>query len=205
MGDMIKQVWLVIVLALLFGTALAFVDRSTSACIAENRQQQVRELSQLATTGELTYDHQGRPEFTVNLEQIEDPSFVEHELEVFRVVDSDHSNTVQGYAIVAAGVGWERLKILVGLSADLSQITGLEIVESRETPGLGERISTDDFREQFEKSTAEPLTLVKGNTNADNQIQALTGATISSAAVTGMVNTAVQQVKIVVGKDATSK
>jgi electron transport complex protein RnfG len=174
--NILKQIWLVLALSLIFGAALAYTDQATKNQIAENRQQQIRELSQMATLGELVRDAKGQPEFKIQLKKLElsDKSLVAYE-----VLPLDGKGPRVGYAVIAEGIGWDRLLVLIGLSPDLSKITGLEILECRETPGLGERIKTDAFRNQYRKSTATPLELVKTVPTADNQVKALTGATIS--------------------------
>jgi len=188
-GNLIKQIWLVLLLALVFGTALAFTDQGTAQRIAENRRRQVRELSQRATLGELAYTPEGKPDFKIELEKLD-----LRDLTAYRVVPIDGPKTrTLGYAVIVDGIGWDRLRILVGFSGDLKQITGLEIVECRETPGLGARIKTDEFRNQYCKPTDKPLELVKHSPENDYQVQAITGATISSTAVTNMVNDAVEK------------
>ena len=74
------------------------------------------------------------------------------------------------------------IKILIGVD-NSKKITGTKILEHLETPGLGERITEDEFLEQF---VNKPITLQA------NEIDAITGATISSTAIidtiTGNVN-----------------
>ncbi len=185
MGNMIKETWLVLVLSVIFGLALAFTDRSTAKRIEANRQQQIRELSQLASIGTLEYDEQGRPKFKIELKELTElkkQGLLAYEIHPIG------SEKVIGYSLIAEGIGWDRLKILIALSSDLEKITGLEIVDSRETPGLGARIKEDWFRKQYQKPTGRPLELVKHKPEGEYQVQAITGATISSTAVTNMVN-----------------
>ncbi len=185
MGNMIKETWLVLVLSILFGLALAFTDRSTAKRIEQNRQRQIRELSQLASIGELEYDNKGKPKFKIELKEL---SELKKQGLVAYEIHPIGSKKVIGYSLIAEGIGWDRLKILIALSSDLQKITGLEIVDSRETPGLGARIKEDWFRKQFQKPTDRPLQLVKHKPSGKYQVQAITGATISSTAVTNMVN-----------------
>lgn len=195
MVDLLKQIWLVLLLALVFGVALAFTEQSTASRIDQNRRRQIRELAQKATLCELTYGDDGTPQFKIELVELTTLK-KEHGLWAYKVLPvGGPKPQCLGYAVVAEGIGWDRLRILIGLSADLKQITGLEIVESRETPGLGQRIEEDAFRRQYKKPTDKPLELVKGTPSGEYQVQALTGATISSTAVTNMVNDAVQSAR----------
>jgi len=200
-GNVLRQIWLVVLLGLVFGMALAFTDQATAKRIAANRQRQIRELAQRATLGELNYTSDGRPDFKIELKYLDD--LRSQGLWAYKVlpVGAPEAQTV-GYAIIAEGIGWDRLKVLIGLSPDVQRITGLEILECRETPGLGERIKTAKFRTQYKKCTDNPLELVKHAAKNEYQDQAITGATRSSEAVTNMVNAACRKArKLIIRND----
>jgi len=104
------------------------------------------------------------------------------------------SGDLYGYAVRLQTQGYGgTITMLVGLSPDLEQITGIEVVEQLETPGLGGRITEPKFQEQFAGlKTSEPISYVK-NVKPDpsaNEIQAISGATITSRAVVGGINNA---------------
>jgi len=84
------------------------------------------------------------------------------------------------------------IKMLVAVSSD-AKVIDFSILEHNETPGLGDNAQKPAFRKQFEGKGAEALTVVKDPANREN-IQAMTGATISSRAVTRAVREAVEQV-----------
>ena len=79
---------------------------------------------------------------------------------------------------------------MVGLTPDLSEITGISILEQVETPGLGGRISEQVFQDQFQGIKTEPAVgYVKNQApDKDTDIQAVTGATISSRSVVTIIN-----------------
>ena len=67
----------------------------------------------------------------------------------------------------------------------------MEILDSRETPGLGDKIYKDAvFVANFSNLVADPeiVTVKKGTRNAPNEVDAITGATISSKAVVRIIN-----------------
>jgi hypothetical protein len=70
----------------------------------------------------------------------------------------------------------------------------MEVLESRETPGLGDRIYKDEkFVAEFHDLMVEPaIRLIKGHGTEANEVDAITGATISSAAIVRILNTANQ-------------
>lgn len=99
-----------------------------------------------------------------------------------------------GYAVrvVTTGYGGE-IQLLVGLSPDMESVLGIQVVEQIETPGLGGRISEPAFVEQFEGlDAANDIAYVKNAEpdKAANEIEAISGATISSSAVVSGINNA---------------
>jgi electron transport complex protein RnfG len=101
-----------------------------------------------------------------------------------------------GHVVKANGQGYaDKIELLVGLNAQGKTITGLFVLDQKETPGLGAKILEDAWRGQFkDKSTENTLSVVKGGGANDEQIDAISGATISSRSVTGIVNTVVANV-----------
>ena len=95
-----------------------------------------------------------------------------------------------GYAIPAEGAGFQdTIKLIYGYDPGRERIVGMEVLESRETPGLGDRIYKDEvFVGRFRDLAVEPeVVLVKEEPTAPNQVDAITGATISAQAVVNIV------------------
>lgn len=84
------------------------------------------------------------------------------------------------------------IKMLVAVTAE-GKVIDYSILEHNETPGLGDNAQKPKFRNQFKDKTADHLTVVKDPSNQAD-IQAMTGATISSRAVTLAVKQAVEAV-----------
>ncbi len=80
------------------------------------------------------------------------------------------------------------LSLMVGIDSKEDRVTGVSITEINDTPGLGMKAKNDEFKNQFTGKKAG-IEVVKG-TAGDNEIQAITSATITSKAVTLAVNTA---------------
>ena len=99
-----------------------------------------------------------------------------------------------GYAVPAAGPGFQdTIAILYGYKPAEQLVVGMEVLESRETPGLGDKIYKDmDFVGEFKSLRIEPeiVAVKKGTKTADNQVDAITGATISAKAVVRIINEA---------------
>ena len=90
-----------------------------------------------------------------------------------------------------------KIKMLVAVTAD-GKVIDFTILEHNETPGLGDNAQKPAFRGQFAGKASEHLTVVKDKGNKDD-IQAMTGATISSRAVTKGVKQAVDEVTAFTG------
>lgn len=116
--------------------------------------------------------------------------------ELYKVFD-DKKNVI-GYSMVYEGNGFQgKIRLMVGLMTSLSEITSLEVLEQTETPGLGTKVTEDPFRKQFNGLQTDPqINWVKGvPASAPNEIQTITGATISSKSITAIVNAGITKVK----------
>jgi electron transport complex protein RnfG len=107
-----------------------------------------------------------------------------------------------GVAVEAQGQGFaDIVKVLYGYSPECKCIIGMKVLESKETPGLGDKIMTDpvfvsnfealDVRLAADGSQPEnPVVFAKpGKKTHPWEIEGITGATISSKAVTNIMYT----------------
>ena len=112
----------------------------------------------------------------------------------------DEAGELVGFAIDAHGMGYQDvIRVLYGYAFRKDAIVGLVVLESKETPGLGDKIESDDaFRENFRRldvslgadgrELSHPIEFVKPGTREHPwQIDGITGATISSTAVAGIL------------------
>ena len=104
----------------------------------------------------------------------------------------DEQGDFVGYAMPGAGPGFQdTIALLYGYLPHDKKVVGMEILESRETPGLGDKIYKDaDFVAEFSDLSVEPeiVTVKKGTGTQDNHVDAITGATISAKAVVRIIN-----------------
>lgn len=100
----------------------------------------------------------------------------------------DASGNVIGYAMSISTNGSQgEIVIAYGYCVDGTSM-GIEILTSSETSGLGSRASEPEFKDQFAGRKVESFSVVKGSASGDTQISAISGATITSNAVTDAVN-----------------
>lgn len=105
----------------------------------------------------------------------------------------DAAGRSAGYAIVASEPGFQdQVELIFGFNPATHEILGMKILESKETPGLGDRIERPGFGAQFTGRVA-PVTGVKGSAPAGDRsaVVMITGATISSRTVIREINNAV--------------
>ena len=101
------------------------------------------------------------------------------------------------FATSAKGYGGD-IKIMVGIDKD-GAVTGVSILEIAETAGLGMNAKNESFLNQY-NGKSNTLSVIKNGEKGENDIQALTGATITSNAMTKAVNIALDLYKEVGGE-----
>jgi len=112
----------------------------------------------------------------------------------------DSSGALIGYALPLEGNGYQGvIKLMAGLKPDLAELTGIKVLQQVETPGLGGRIGEEEFSEQFKGVKTKPaIGYVKNKTpEKDTDIQAITGATISSRSVVAILNKGIEKFRSV--------
>jgi Na+-transporting NADH:ubiquinone oxidoreductase subunit C len=121
---------------------------------------------------------------------------------IFEHVDAQ--NTVVAYGLPLFGKGlWGTIQGFGVVTADLQKMQGIAFLKQSETPGLGARITEEEYKRYFRNldlknffaanPTGTPIIMVKKKTKTNleestNSVQAITGATQTSQGVLDMVN-----------------
>lgn len=97
---------------------------------------------------------------------------------------------LQGYILTVTdseGYGGD-IQFTVGLDPE-GKVTGISFLSISESPGLGMEAQDDpEWKTQYNGKSVEQFAVVKNGASADNEITAISGATITSKAVTNGVN-----------------
>lgn len=104
------------------------------------------------------------------------------------LIAKDGSDSKLGYVLnvtTSQGYGGD-IKFSIGITDD-GTVNGISILSISETAGLGMR-ADDVLKPQFAGKNVPEFTVVKTGSSNDNEIDAISGATITSKAVTGAVN-----------------
>ena len=185
MNTSYKMILVLTIISTLSGGLLSYWDTYTSNKIDEYRQQEIRQAVKevLPETDEEKVKEAGDFTFYVGYKDGE----------------------IKGVAFVAEGGGFQDIiSLMVGVTPDFSEFTGITVLSQKETPGLGTKIANDPSREgcetwfidQFRGKNTGNLTYVKNQkANGDSEIEAITGATISSKAVITILNETVPTAK----------
>ena len=167
------------VVGLISGASLVFVYRYAKPLIAENQRKETKEAI-----------------FRVFPEAHAYEKIKKGDEEIFLVKDKRANDL--GYAFIAEGNGYQgKIKLMTGIKTDLITLSGIEILESQETPGLGQEITTDNFKKQFiDLKTIPVISYVKEQEpEKPNEIQAITGDTISSKAIVAILNEKIEKIR----------
>lgn len=191
------QAWLVLLLCLCFGSALAAVHVVLSPAIEANKINETREKVPGLVLG---------VEKALALTQSGDSlDIASRPVQVdkagrrisYAVFEAFLKGERAGWVIKSSGQGYaDKIELLVGLDANADTISGLFVLDQKETPGLGNKVIETQWRDQFTgKPAAGTLSVTKSGASAPEDIDAVTGATISSNAVVQIVNTAIADVR----------
>ena len=104
-------------------------------------------------------------------------------------VAKDGSGSELGYVITVTAKDGSQANITfsVGITND-GTVNGYSITSIAETPGLGDKAKNEEFYGQFKNKQADSFTVVKQAPASDSEIESISGATITSRAMTNGVN-----------------
>lgn len=183
--EIIKISLILFLITAISALLLAFVNEKTAPLIAQNSEKKTREALKgvMSTAAEF---EQVENEFEIESCSVE---------QVYKAKDS--SGNVIGVCAIIETKGYDSgLKSAVGVDFD-GKVTGVEIISHKETPGLGANAEKNEFRSQYVGKSNE-ISVVKSNAG-ENEINAISGATMTSDGVTRSVNGAIEIAKKIMG------
>ena len=165
--DIIKIALNLVVIYVIGGLILAAVYAKTSPIMYRNAEEQKKQaLKQLIPDAD-------------KIEKLGDWSIHDKHAEYFIARKGDETI---GYIVQSYGKGYSSyINTLIAVDKDF-KVQKINILGHAETPGLGDEIEADSFKGQFKNKDLDHLKVLK--TDTTEYIQAISGATISSRAVT---------------------
>ncbi len=172
MRDMIKPALSLCIICLITTLCLAVVNSVTKDTI------KARELSDAEELRKLVFSKAD------SFEKLEGEADKDESGLIREVYAAYKEQDLIGYVFNAAPKGYGgEIAVAVGISSE-KKITGVRVGNNNETPGLGSKAADKKFTGQFQqKDISSDIVVVKRPASKDNEIQAVSGATISSNAI----------------------
>ena len=173
MKEMLRYGFILALICFVASASLALINSLTkSRILAQAQVEEETSLKDVIVTGE-------------RFEPVKSGSDIIY----YKAYDKD--GKFLGTAFKAQGKGYSSaIETMVGMNKD-GTITAIKILNQNETPGLGARIAEPDFTGQFKNKNWQTL----------NEVNAITGATISSKAVTDSVKKKAEEIKALIANE----
>jgi electron transport complex protein RnfG len=186
----IQESWLLIVASFFFGLLIAVTSAGLSPKIRQNEINKRNHLVSALLPEAKDFIPLDEPI------EIQSSHGKKENIEVYKAVSE--TGECVGWSFEAVGSGFaDKIKLVIALDKNIEKIAGFDVLSSNETPGFGDQIKNDYYRNQFKGAPAGQLKLVTVGEpgKIDSEIVAISGATISSEAVVEIVSNYVTQVK----------
>lgn len=182
LGKTLKEAGILFAITLIAGLILGFVNQLTADPIAKQQELKIQKACATVFAQAASFE-----------ERVEDASGAAYQAaaglrlgKVYTALAQDGS--VMGYVIDVTsteGYGGD-IEIMMGVTTE-GRLNGISILSISETPGLGMQAG-EVLVPQFADKEVKTFQYTKSGAKADNEIDAISGATITTKAVTGAVN-----------------
>ncbi len=187
---LIKEAAALFLITLFSGLALSYIYETTKEPIAEQQIIKSEKANQAVFPDAISFTED---EELMQLAKDTDLTLLNSDYEGVTIDNIskalDQSNQTIGYNItVTTTTGYkDPITIVIGYSKD-GKVKGIEITAINETAGLGMLAKEPKFLGQFNGKTVSRFQLTKTGATSEEQIDAISGATITSRAVTNAIN-----------------
>ena len=181
--DMFKLGLNLLIISAVAALLLAFTNNVTADTIAKRNEQANAEARKLVL------------ESAQDFEEVKDAKTDNSKgIKVSEIYEAkDTSGNTVGYTLKVLPSGYGgTIELMVGIDSANGQVSGINIVSNSETAGLGAKATDPEFSDQYKGKPLEELSVLKNGTPGDTEIKAISGATITSTAVTNGVDAAIE-------------
>lgn len=190
-NTILKDAMVLVIITVIAGFSLGFVHELTAPIVAQRLLEQKTEAYKAvyADAAEFAADEKLSALAMEAADKVlADNGFTGITIDDAFLALDDAGNTI-GYVMSATTQAGYNGGITISLGYSLDgESKGMEILVINETAGLGARASEASFKNQFANKKVEKFEYTKTGATAENQIDALSGATITSSAVVDVVN-----------------
>ena len=181
--DMFKLGLNLLIISAVAALLLALTNSVTASTIAQRNEQANGEARKLVL------------ESAQDFEEVKDVKTDNSKgVEVSDIYEAkDASGNTVGYTLKVLPSGYGgTIELMVGIDSAKGQVSGINVVSNSETAGLGAKATNPEFSDQYKGKPLEELSVLKNGTPGDTEIKAISGATITSTAVTNGVDAAIE-------------
>ncbi|MCI8835372.1 MAG: RnfABCDGE type electron transport complex subunit G [Ruminococcus sp.] len=199
MNKIVKNTLILTVITVVAGCLLGLVYDITKAPIAQSKENAKQEAYKTVLADASSFAVYEAFDGTEAGKVLQEAGYESDEI-VEVAVAEDASGAEIGYVVTVTsheGYGGD-IQFSVGILSD-GTVKGIEILTISETAGLGMKATEPEFKEQFQEKQVEKFAYTKSGEEGDDKIDALSGATITTNAVTNGVNSALVYFQNVLG------
>ena len=192
----IEQSWLLMASSFIFGLLIAVTYASLEPRIEQNKIDRLNRLMGVLISKAENFEP------TLQDVSIDLGKGKTVKSNIYKAFDGDGSCI--GFCFNAQGPGFaDKIELVIAIDARFETIFGYSVLASNETPGFGDQIDNDEYRNQFDSVPAKTLNLSKRGPidKVDDEIIAISGATVSSEAVVKIFNNYIDQIKTALTKE----
>ena len=182
-NKIVKDTLALTVITLVSGLLLGLVNDITAGPIASQQAKEKEEAYKAVFADAASFETVTSGEDTDLESYLDENGYKAQNIDEVMLAKDDQGNEL-GYAFTvttAEGYGGD-IQFAMGVQDD-GTLNGISILSISETAGLGMRATTDDFKNQFKDKNVEKFTYTKTGATSDDEIDALSGATITTNAV----------------------
>ena len=186
MNTILKNTISITVITLVAGLALGVVQDITAGPIATQQEKSKEEAYKTVFEDADTFEVYSADDGLATA--LADNGFTAQTIDEIMVAQ-DSSGETLGYAFTVTdseGYGGD-IQFAMGVQND-GTLNGISILSISETAGLGMKANTDSSKDQFKNKKVEKFSYTKTGATSDDQIDAISGATITTNAMTNGVN-----------------
>jgi len=190
MNNIVKNTLILTSITVVSGLLLGIVYDITKEPIAEAQENTKQEAFRAVLADASSFETMEDFDASEAMSILEENGYTSDEItEIAEGVD-DSGETV-GYVInVTSHEAYDGdLEVSVGIATD-GTVKGIEMLSISETAGLGMKADEADFKDQFKDKKVEKFSYTKSGESGDDKIDAISGATITTNAVTNAVDSA---------------
>lgn len=200
MKKIIKDILILCIITVICGGVLGYVYQITLSPI-EKQAQQSQQDAYLEVMKEATsFKEINSKEINKLAKQLKN-NYGKNGITIEKALKSFKQKESIGYIIQVVdhdGFGGD-IELIVGINLQ-KEITGIEILSIDETVGLGMNAKNEDFRNQYVGKKVKKFQVVKNGKQNEDEVDSLSGATITSKAMTNGMNAALDFYDLLKGR-----